>query len=527
MNSASPLVPAAQYLRMSTDHQQYSMRSQTAAIQQYAEVQGFTLVQSYEDPGRSGLSLKRRRGLARLLHDVVSGDRPYKAILVYDVSRWGRFQDADEAAHYEFMCKSAGVPVHYCAETFVNDGTLPNTIMKALKRAMASEYSRELSVKISRAKRLATELGFRAGGSAGYGFRRMLLSADGTRKRLLETGEYIDSGKVILVHGPANQVARVREIYRLTISEKRGAKSIARELNRRQIKHPGKPSWSYEHIVEILTNPKYMGDAVLGRTTSLLGTEVVNAPRDKWTVKAGAFEPIVDRETFAAAQWVLRDRTLYRSDEELLDRLRSLLSREGELSIRMIDGSRDVPAARTYIERFGSIKQAYDLIGYVYPEDPIRAPRVRKLMWNTRQRHERLRKRLLRSIRKLFPGELKVVRKEPLGRPVICFRDGLRVLALVCPSFKTPLGNLRWNVPPLVAKQSDVTLLCRCNLTDDAFHDLYLVPNLGSPGVVRVKEDDRWLERGERLTDLSKLRRVADNLLQARSVFLELDRRTT
>ena len=198
-----------------------------------------------------------------------------------------------------------------------------------------------------------------------------------------------------------------------------------------------------------------------------------------------------------------------------------MLSREGELSVRLVDGSRDVPAVRTYIGRFGSMKRAYDLIGYVYPEDPIRAPKMRKIMWNTRQRHERLRKRLLRSIRKCFPGELKVVRKGSIGRPLLCFRDGLRVSVLVCPFFKTPLGNLRWNVPPLSADQSDVTLLCRCNLSDDAFHDLYLVPSVESPGVVRIKEDDRWLNCAKRLTDLSKLRRVADSLLQARSVFLE------
>jgi hypothetical protein len=60
----------------------------------------------------------------------------------------GRFQDTDEAAHNEFVCKSAGIPVHYCAETFGNDGSLPSSIMKALKRAMAGEYSRELSVKV-------------------------------------------------------------------------------------------------------------------------------------------------------------------------------------------------------------------------------------------------------------------------------------------------------------------------------------------------------------------------------------------
>lgn len=77
--------------------------------------------------------------MAQLLHDVISGNAPFKAILVYDVSRWGRFQDPDEAAHYEFVCKAADAPVHYCAETFANDGNLPNTIMKALKRAMAGE----------------------------------------------------------------------------------------------------------------------------------------------------------------------------------------------------------------------------------------------------------------------------------------------------------------------------------------------------------------------------------------------------
>ncbi|MEO6246527.1 MAG: hypothetical protein ABIQ12_13930 [Opitutaceae bacterium] len=27
----------------------------------------------------------------------------------YDVSRWGRFQDADESGYYEYICKRAGI----------------------------------------------------------------------------------------------------------------------------------------------------------------------------------------------------------------------------------------------------------------------------------------------------------------------------------------------------------------------------------------------------------------------------------
>src|SRR5579859_5250373 len=189
MTDAKFVVPAAQYLRMSTEHQQYSTENQSVAIQRYAESHGFTVVRTYSDPAKSGLFLKNRRGLRDLLQDVAGGNTGYTAILVYDVSRWGRFQDTDEAAHYEFLCKSAGVPIHYCAETFANDGSLPSSIMKALKRAMAGEYSRELGVKVIAGQRRLAELGFKQGGIPGYGFRRLLVSQSRTPKQLLAHGE--------------------------------------------------------------------------------------------------------------------------------------------------------------------------------------------------------------------------------------------------------------------------------------------------------------------------------------------------
>jgi DNA invertase Pin-like site-specific DNA recombinase len=124
------LIPVAQYLRVSTEHQKYSIENQQLAISSYAEDHSFSVVQTYTDNARSGLVLQNRAGLRMLLHDVTSGSAVFKAILVYDVSRWGRFQDTDESAHYEFLCKQAGIPVHYCAELFVNDGTLANVLVK-------------------------------------------------------------------------------------------------------------------------------------------------------------------------------------------------------------------------------------------------------------------------------------------------------------------------------------------------------------------------------------------------------------
>jgi DNA invertase Pin-like site-specific DNA recombinase len=124
-------VRAVQYVRMSTDHQKYSTENQAEAMQQYAARRAIKIVRTYADEGKSGLSLDGRDALKQLIEDVQSGDTDFTAILVYDVSRWGRFQDADESAYYEYICKRAGISVQYCAEQFENDGSPVSTIVKA------------------------------------------------------------------------------------------------------------------------------------------------------------------------------------------------------------------------------------------------------------------------------------------------------------------------------------------------------------------------------------------------------------
>src|SRR6202050_2130426 len=250
MTDAKLLVPAALYLRMSAEHQQYSLENQSTAIQKYADSGGFEAVPTYSDAARSGLVLRRRAGLRQLLQDVVAGTAPYRAILVYDVSRWGRFQDTDESAHYEFLCKSAGVPVHYCAETFANDGTLPSLIMKTLKRTMAAEYSRELGVKVLAGQKRLAGLGFKQGGMPGYGLRRMLISSERGSKQELAKGERksIATDRVILVPGPTHEVQCVREIYRMLVAEKLSVNAIARELNEKGIKYVGDSKWNNQAV---------------------------------------------------------------------------------------------------------------------------------------------------------------------------------------------------------------------------------------------------------------------------------------
>jgi DNA invertase Pin-like site-specific DNA recombinase len=138
--SEKALTSAAEYVRMSTDHQQYSTANQSQAIREYAARLGFRIEKTYQDSGKSGLNLDDRDALKQLIDDVQNGSAEFSTILVYDVSRWGRFQDADESAYYEYICKRAGISVRYCAEQFENDGSPVSTIVKGVKRAMAGEY---------------------------------------------------------------------------------------------------------------------------------------------------------------------------------------------------------------------------------------------------------------------------------------------------------------------------------------------------------------------------------------------------
>ena len=182
------LVRAAEYVRMSTDHQKYSTENQADAIRQYASKRGIEIVRTYADEGKSGLRLDGRDALKQLINDVQAGSADFEAVLVYDVSRWGRFQDADESAYYEYICKRAGISVQYCAEQFENDGSPVSTIVKGVKRAMAGEYSRELSAKVFAGQCRLIELGFRQGGPPGYGLRRRLVDQNGAPKAELTRG---------------------------------------------------------------------------------------------------------------------------------------------------------------------------------------------------------------------------------------------------------------------------------------------------------------------------------------------------
>jgi DNA invertase Pin-like site-specific DNA recombinase len=213
---------------MSTDHQKYSTENQLDTIRRYAEQRGYAIVHVFEDSGRSGLRMDGREGLKSLMLEVQSGAARFQAILVYDVSRWGRrFQDADEGAYHEHLCSRAGIRVHYCGEQFDNDGSIGSILLKNVKRVMAGEYSRELSVKVFAGQCRLIEHGFRQGGPAGFGLRRLLIDEGRNPKGELGRGDRksLQTDRVVLTPGP-------EEIEQYLFDVRRGRQIRARNCVR-------------------------------------------------------------------------------------------------------------------------------------------------------------------------------------------------------------------------------------------------------------------------------------------------------
>lgn len=469
--SEQPIL-AAQYVRMSTDHQQYSTLNQSDKIQEYAHKHNIKIIQTYADDGKSGLSLNGRSGLQQLIQDVESHRTEFKVILVYDVSRWGRFQDADESAYYEYICKRAGINIIYCAEQFANDGTPFTTVMKSFKRTMAGEYSRELSNKVFIGQCRLIELGFRQGGTAGYGLRRALIDQQGNFKTLLKMGEHksFQMDRVILVAGPEEEIKVIHQIYEWFIQHNLSESQIAEKLNSENIKTDFNRAWTRNTVHEVLTNEKYIGNNVFNKTSFKLKKAHVSNPTEQWIRKDQAFEAIVPLDMFYTAQGIIRERSRKYTDEELLDLLRTLYQKHGFLSGLIINESENTPTTGVYSNRFGSLLRAYELIGFK-PERDYNYLEINKFL---RKLHPEITEQVIGEMSKLNGA---FIQRDPIN-DLISINGEVSISIVLTRSHQLSSGKYRWKVRFDTILNPDITVVVRLDYSNTAIKDYYLLPRL-------------------------------------------------
>ncbi|QCB44164.1 recombinase family protein [Sphingomonas sp. PAMC26645] len=485
---------------MSTDLQKYSTENQAEAIAAYAARRGIEIVRTYADEGRSGLNIAGRDALRRLIDDVQSGKADYDAILVYDISRWGRFQDADESAYYEFICRERGIHVHYCAEQFDNDGSFQANVIKTVKRMMAGEYSRELSTKVFAGQCRLITMGYRQGGPAGYGLRRHLVNERNEPKTLLAAGEQksLQTDRVILVPGPDVEIETVRRIYRWFVLDHRSEREIATALNGEGFVTDLGKSWTRSVVRQILSNEKYIGNNVYNRVSFKLKKQRVVNPPDMWIRRTGAFEAIVDPGLFEAAQTILAERARRFSDSDLLTMLSDLLSAKGVLSGMIIDEVESMPSTAAYRHRFGSLLRAYQLIGYT-PDRDFRYVETNRQL---RLMHPEVVASTVLGI-EAVGGHVSVDGTTDL----LVVNHEVTIALVIARCRTTAAGSLRWRVRLDAGLQPDITVIVRLAPDNRTVRDHYLLPwiDLGAEPRFGMGEDNGIMLDAYRAEDLSPL----------------------
>lgn len=482
------LLRAAQYLRMSTEHQQYSIENQSAAIALYAAAHNIGIVRSFSDEGKSGTTIKGRKGLQELLRVVQAGASDFDVILVYDISRWGRFPDADEAAHYEYICKRAGIEIRYCAEQFENDNSTTSNLLKALKRTMAGEFSRELSAKVFAGQCRLASTGVWLGGLPPFGMVRQLVDRNGKPKRILKSGERksIQTDRVVLKPGRKKEVDLVRLIFNLFTEKGMCQGAIQKYLNQRGLWRRGRP-WGWCALRCLLRNPVYKGSSAFGKFDCKKGQKRTLTPSDKWIVHDGAFPAIISAKQFARAQELIAARKRRLENADMLESLKRLWKRKGTLNSTLVNRTKGVPTTWTFTRHFGSLSHAYDLIGYLHRD--VTYARVRPIANTAR---DNLCEEISYRVRAV--GGTAERTRAP---GVLSINGMLTAQVKVTVGLTWREGHPAWWLPITMLPDVDVLILARMEPREYSILDYYVVPRLAKVNgkfLVRASKNVAFLD---------------------------------
>jgi hypothetical protein len=367
---------------------------------------------------------------------------------------------------------------------------------------MAGEYSRELSIKVFAGQANLIRLGFRQGGAAGFGLRRVLVDQDGRPKGQLERGEQksIATDRIILTRGPEEEVEIVREVYRLFVERALPERDIATRLNQRAIMTDlGRP-WTRGAVHQLLINEKYIGNNVWGRTSFKLKQQHVTNSPDQWIRADGAFEPIVERELFEKAHAIISARSERLSDDQMIELLRDILKQNGYLSGLIIDEAESAPSSGSFRSRFGTLLRAYALVGFTPDQDYRYLETNRKL----RALHPSILSDVVASIR-AAGGSVRIDDHTDL----LTINQEFTASIVIVRCFQTGAGSLRWKVRLDSSLKPDMTVVARMGDENEQPRDFYLLPRLDMrDAVLRLAEYNGLSLDAYRFDDLAPFFRM-------------------
>lgn len=311
----------AYYRHSAEDKQENSVPLQREQVQKFATQNGIEIIFELADEGKTGLNANRK-GFKELLSNWIQNPKAPKFdyILVLDESRWGRFQNPDEAAHYQFLAASNKKQVIYILSGFPNKQQGPISYLStSFKRIQAGDFSRNLSRLVFNGCVEIAKQGYSVGGTSCYGLARLLLDEHKQPMGVLKKGQHKAISNARVIFTPANDETTevVKRIFDSFVNQWHTLEHIARDLNSDGIPSPRNSIWKRESIVHILSNEVYIGTRIYNKRWGRLEkrTDEISGglnPRHEWVIVPNAFPAIIDRDTFEAAQerlyWLIPSR---------------------------------------------------------------------------------------------------------------------------------------------------------------------------------------------------------------------------
>jgi len=288
---------------------------------------------------------------------------------------------------------------------------------------------------------------------------------------MLKIGEQksIQTDRVVLVRGPDEEVKIVGWIYQTFIDDGKNESEIAKSLNAQGVVTDFGRAWNRATVHQVLTNEKYIGNNVYHRTSFKLKRKHIENPPDKWVRANGVFEGIIEPELFFKTREIILARSQKLTDEEMLAKLRGLLSQHGHISGILIDETESLPSSAAFSHRFGSLISAYQLIGYDPKIDYSFIEINRKL----RKRHPEIVASVVQNIEALGA---KASWDE--NADLLWVNNELRVSIVLCRHTATLAGSSRWLIRLDAGLKPDITIAVRMDATNEGIRDYYVLPGI-------------------------------------------------
>lgn len=296
----------AYYRHSAEDKQENSVAIQRQHVENFARQHHIEIIHEEADEGKSGL-LANRPAFERLFKNwIENSEAPqFDYVLVFDVSRWGRFQNQDEAGYFAHICTKHKKRVIYASIGFpTEENNLISSLGISLHRYMAAEYSRQLSEKVYYGSVKVSQQGYSAGGMAVYGMARELLDVNKKYIRILAKGEHkqIANERVSFTPKGDETTQTVNKIFNLFVTEKYQISEIVTYINSTGVLSANARLWDKSKIVKILTDETYVGTRIYNKTWGRLKQKTHQNPRSEWVIVPNAFKGVVDQQTFKEAQ---------------------------------------------------------------------------------------------------------------------------------------------------------------------------------------------------------------------------------